>query len=52
MELAEALAARRAVGFDLELSLFSVELEGDFSRVISALNDSKSCKKLFGHVTD
>ena len=56
VELAEALAARRAVGFALELSLFStlfsVELEGDCSRVISALNASKSCNTLFGHVTD
>ena len=52
VELAEALAARRGVGFALELSLFSVELEGDCSRVISALNASKSCNSLFGHVTD
>ena len=52
VELAEALAARRGVGFALELSLFSVELEGDCSRVISALNASKSCNTLFGHVTD
>ena len=41
VELAEALATRRAVGFALELSLFSVELEGDCSRVISALNALK-----------
>ena len=52
VELAEALVARRAVGFALELSLFSVELEGDCSRVISALNALKSCNTLFGHVTD
>ena len=52
VELAEALAARRAVGFALELSIFSVELEGDYSRVISTLNASKSCNTLFGHVTD
>ena len=52
VELAEALAARRAVGFALELSLFSVELEGDCSRVISALNASKRCNTLFGHATD
>ena len=52
VELAEALAARRAVGFALEFSLFNVELEGDCSRVISALNASKSCNTLFGHVTD
>ena len=51
-ELAEALAARMAVGFALELSLFNVELEGDCSRVISTLNASKSCNTLFAHVTD
>ena len=52
VELAEALAAKRAVRFPLELSLFSVELEGDCSKVISTLNASKSCNTLFGHVTD
>ena len=52
VELVKALAARRAVGFALELSLFSVELEGDCSRVILALNALKSCNTLFGHVTD
>ena len=52
VELAEALAARRAVGSALELSLFSVEIEGDCARVISALNALKSCNTLFGHVTD
>ena len=52
VELAEALATKRAVGFALELSLFSVELEGDCARVISALNALKSCNTLFGHVTD
>jgi len=31
MELAEALAARRAVVFAKELSLFNVEIEGDYS---------------------
>ena len=52
VELAKALAARRVVGFALELSLFSVKLEGDYSRVISALNDLKSYNTLFGHVTN
>ena len=32
VELVEALAARTAVGFALELSLFSVELEGDLCK--------------------
>ena len=52
IELAEALATRKAVWFAMELSLFSVEFEGDFLRVISALNDLKRCNTLFGHVTD
>ena len=43
VELVEALAARRAVWFAKELSLFSVELEGDSSRVIRALNDLRKC---------
>ena len=52
MELAEDLETRKAVRFALELSLFSVKLEGDCARVISALNALKSCNTLFGHVTD
>ena len=36
----------------MELSLFNVEFEGDYLRVISALNDLKRCNTLFGHVTD
>ena len=52
MELAKALAARRAVWFTMELSLFNVEFEGDYLRVILALNDLKRCNTLFGHVTD
>ena len=52
MELAEALAARRAVWFTMELSLFNVEFKGDFLKVISALNDLKRFNTLFGHVTD
>ena len=52
MELAEALAARRAVVFAKELSLFNVEIEGDRSRVIKALTDPRRCNTLFGHVID
>ncbi|KAK7838084.1 hypothetical protein CFP56_020237 [Quercus suber] len=52
VELAEALAARRVLLFAKELSLFSVELEEDCSRVIKALIDSRRCNTLFGYVTD
>ena len=48
VELAEALAARRVLLFAKELSLFSVELEEDCSRVIKALIDSRRCNTLFG----
>ena len=40
MEMAEALAARRAMEFARELSLFDVILEGDRLRVVRALNAS------------
>ena len=52
MELAEALAARRAIVFAKELSLFNVEIEGDCSGVIKALIDPRRCSTLFGHVID
>ena len=44
--------ARHAVVFAKELSLFNVEIEGDCSRVIKALTDSRRCNTLFGHVID
>lgn len=43
MELVEAMAARRALFFAKELSLFDVEMEGDCSRVLAALNMVRSC---------
>ena len=52
MELVEAMAARRALFFAKELSLFDVEMEGDCSRVLAALNMVRSCSTLFGHVID
>ena len=52
VELAEAQAARRAVVFAKELSLFNVEIEGDCSQVIKALTDPRRCITLFGHVID
>ncbi|KAL0004829.1 hypothetical protein SO802_012390 [Lithocarpus litseifolius] len=52
VELAEALAARRAVEFARELSLFDVILEGDCLRVVQALNASGGCNTLYGHVVN
>ena len=52
MELAEAMAACRAMVFAKELSLFDVEIEGDCSRVITTLNMLRRCGTLFGHVID
>ena len=52
VELAEAMAARWALLFAKELSLFDVEIEGDCSRVLAALNMARSCSTLFGHVID
>ena len=52
MELAEAMATRRALLFAKELSLFDVEIEGDCARVLAALNMLKRCSTLFGHVID
>ena len=52
IELVEAMAARYAMVFAKELSLFDVEIEGDCSRVITALNMPRRCGTLFGHVID
>ena len=48
----EALAARRAVIFAAELSIFKVMVEGDCLRVIQALNGQGSCLTMFGHVAE
>jgi len=50
IELAEALAAKRAVMLARELSLFDVIFEGDCLRVVQALRCSGHCNMLFGHV--
>ncbi|KAL0013909.1 hypothetical protein SO802_000978 [Lithocarpus litseifolius] len=52
VELAKAMAARQALLFAKELSLFDVEIEGDCSRVLAALNMAMRCSTLFGHVID
>ena len=52
VEMAEALAARSAVIFARELSLFRVIIEGDCLRVIQVLNCTGRCHTLFGHITN
>ena len=50
--MAEALAARRAMEFARELSLFDVILEGDCLQVVRALNAFGGCNTLYGHVVN
>lgn len=52
VEMAEALAARRAVEFTRDLSLFDVILEGDCLRVKQALNALGGCNTLYGHIVN
>ena len=52
VEMAEALAARRAVMFVAELCVFRVIIEGDCSRVIATLKGFGHCRTLFGHIID
>ena len=52
VEMAETLAARRAVRFATDLCLFQVIIEGDCSRVIAALKGFGCCCTLFGHIID
>ena len=52
VEMAEALAARRAMRFVTELCVFRVIIEGDCSRVIAALKGFGRCRTLFGHIID
>ena len=52
VEIAEELAARRAMLLAGELSLFNVIFEGDFLCVIQAFQCSSRCKTLFGHIIE
>nr|XP_023928792.1 uncharacterized protein LOC112040090 [Quercus suber] len=52
IELAEALAARRAVTLVVELSIHKVMVEGDCMRVVQALKDHGRCLAMFGHVIE
>ncbi|XP_050253654.1 uncharacterized protein LOC126699730 [Quercus robur] len=51
-EMAEALAARRAMIFAREMSLFDIIVEGDCLTVIQALLHVSPCPLLFGHIID
>ncbi|KAK9998718.1 hypothetical protein SO802_018321 [Lithocarpus litseifolius] len=52
MVTVEALAARRAVMFAKEISVFRVVVEGDSLQVIKAVNNSKLSMSSYGHIID
>ena len=52
VELAEALAAHRAVVFVQEISIFKVLVEGDCLSVISALRAPVGCHTLYGNIVE
>lgn len=52
VDFTEALAARRAVQFALELGLHSVEFEGDSACITEALNGNDFSQAAFGLVLD
>ena len=52
IELAEALAARRAVTLAAKLSIHKVMVEGDCMRVVQALKDHGRCLTMFGNVIE
>ena len=52
VEMAEALAARRAVVFAGEMSLFHIIVKGDCLSIIQALLRSGPCPLLCGHIID
>ena len=48
--MVEALAARRALTFAQEISIFSVEVEGDSLQVIRAISNKKLDRSGLGHI--
>lgn len=52
VELVEALAARQAVVFAQDMSIFKVLVEGDCLRVVSALRAPSGCHTLCGNVVE
>ena len=52
VDITEALAARQAVQFALELGLHSVEFEGDSACITDALNDNDFSQAAFGLVIE
>ncbi|XP_050254643.1 uncharacterized protein LOC126700507 [Quercus robur] len=51
-DVAEALAARRAICFAQELNLHNVVIEGDSLKIIQAITDTRLVQTLYGHVID
>ena len=51
MDMVETLAARRALIFAHEISIFKAVMEGDSLKVIQALNNPKPNKTQLGHIT-
>ena len=52
VEMAKAMAARRALLFAQGLSLYKVMMEGDCFKVVSALNSSVSYNMMYGNVVE
>jgi len=52
VEMAEAMAVRRAVLFVQEMCLSKVLVEGDCLRVVSAMNSLVCCNTLYGNVIE
>nr|XP_023907618.1 uncharacterized protein LOC112019310 [Quercus suber] len=50
VEMAEALAAKRAVQLATEMSFTRVLVEGDCKRVVQALQTLGRCLKMYGHL--
>ena len=48
--MVEDLAARRALIFAQEISIFKVDVEGDSLKVIQALNNPKPNRTQLGHI--
>ncbi len=52
VEMIEALAAKRAVRFDMEVDLYDIELEGDSEIIIKALTSNEAPHNAYGIVLE
>ena len=50
VDMVEALAARRALIFAQEISISTVELEGDSLQVVKAIKNLKQDRSWLGHI--